>query len=134
MMLGVSLLYLQRQVKGKSLKVTIVCSRQDPGPTKQGPPDIIAIQVEHACGQALHVSPVWITRHGAAVKVCTKEMAPETRLCAAASSFFTVDLPSLEHDHKGVCSRCAAVMTVRPAYNNCCFNMLASLRYPQTGL
>ncbi len=98
-------------MKGKSLKITFVCSRQDPGPTKKGPLDIGNIQVGHACRQVLLVSTIWITRH-AAVEVCTKEMAPETRSCADADSFVAVHPSGLEHDHKGVCSRCAAVMPV----------------------
>lgn len=87
----------------------------------------------YACRQALLVSTIWNTRH-AALEVGTKEMAPETRSCADADSFVAVDPSGLEHDHKGVCSRCAAVMSVLPAYADCCFNMLAALRYPQTEL
>jgi len=87
----------------------------------------------HACRQFLLISTIWNTRH-AAVKVCTKELAPETRSCADADSFVAVHPSGLEHDHKGVCSTCAAVIPVLPAYANCCFNMLAALRYPQTDL
>ena len=83
-----------------------------------------------ACMQVLLVSTIWNTRH-AAVEVCTKEMAPETRSCADADSFVAVNPSGLEHDHKGVSSRYAAAI---PAYANCCFNMLAALRYPQTDL
>ncbi len=59
----------------------------------------------------LLVPPIWNTRH-AAVEVCKKEMAPETRSCADADSFVTVHPSGLEHDHKGVSSSCAAVIPV----------------------
>ncbi|KAL0052481.1 hypothetical protein WJX82_002880 [Trebouxia sp. C0006] len=50
--------------------------------------------------QVLLVSTIWNTRH-AAVEVCTKEMAPDTRSCADADSFVAVNPSGLEHDHKG---------------------------------
>ena len=94
------------QMKGVSLKNTFACST--PGPTKKGPLDTDNIHVGHACRQVLLVSTIWNTRH-AAVEVCTKEMAPETRSCADADSFVALHPSGLEHDHKGVYSTCAAL-------------------------
>ncbi len=65
----------------------------------------------HACRQVLLVSTIWNTRH-AAVEVCTKEMAPETRSCADADSFVAVNPSGLEHDHKGVSFSCAGSIAV----------------------